>query len=150
MFYLGQKLFRNHIVQLCLIGISFALALIAQHLSSHSVQTSIMNFMTISFDYLFNTHNHIGFFKHIAFPAIFYVISSILLLWMGIFNLKTFLLEDNKADLILRMMLAILQIGLFGLFFVTGGMLFENFSLFGLMIFFICALIVSGFASDHK
>ncbi|WP_068676751.1 hypothetical protein [Oceanobacillus sp. Castelsardo] len=149
MLQLGKKLFYNNPIQLLLILTCLALALLAQKLSFNIIHLSLNQFIAAKTDRIFLAQDNFSFIFNVTLPSLSFILSATLLIWMGITNLILFKSEDNKINIILRFILAMIQIAFFIFFLYTGGKVFFYFSMFILIVFVMGGIILSGLGCEE-
>lgn len=150
MFAYGKFLFRINLVQLILIGMCLGGAILARYLAIELDHVSLTNFISTSFENIFNANSEYGFLKNLVIPGLLYILSGMILFWMGVVNLVTFLQEEKRFDQSLRAILGILQVVLFGWFIFTGGKLLLYYAVFAFLLLILIAAIVSGLSSGKN
>lgn len=147
---LGNKIFRNNIIQLSCILICFILVFLAQILTTNLPDVSLFEFISLSIKNLIGDEKtfHVGL--NVLLPAIMYLGACLLFLWMAISNFIIFNEEDNTTNIVLRIFLVLTQIILFGWFIYVGGKLFIYFAVFTAATLFIAIALSRIFSSDHN
>ncbi|MCM3789136.1 hypothetical protein M3221_12050 [Domibacillus indicus] len=143
MFELGVKIFKINAVQILFILICFGLAILAKSLSIDTTGLSLSEFISINIQNLFEEQQSYSAAMNIWLPIALYVISALLLLWMGITNIATLSLEEGKINTSLKVLLGAAEIGFVGWFLFEGGKLFLYAAAFAFLLLFIVALFTS-------
>jgi hypothetical protein len=150
MLQLGKRLFVNNPIQVLIILTSFALALLVLKLPSNMIHLSLYQFISARTDTINPAEVNFNFILGVTLPSLFFILSSSLLIWLGIINLILFSREKIKINVIPRFILAIIQISLFILFIYMGGKVFFYFSLFVVIVFVMGGFILSGLAVEER
>jgi hypothetical protein len=148
MIELGKVIFRVNPLQLFFILFCLGLAILAKSISIEMSGVTLSSFINTSFENVFAEKESFSVFKNVVLPAIFYLISCFLLLWMCITNFITLPYEETKVDITLKILLGICQAVLFGWFLFVGGKLFVYFTIFSIIILIATGMIISAFASS--
>lgn len=146
----GKKLFPLNFVQIILIILCMGMAIIAKHFSVNISGIPISTFIDLNFKYIFNQSHEYNLLLNILIPALLYMLSCFLLLGMAITNLGMLKQEENKIDFTLKVVLGLLQIGLFAYFFYIGGKLFLYYAAFSIILLLAVSLIVSALLSRDQ
>lgn len=148
MIELGKTLFRINGVQFLIITLCMGIAIWAKYTAINLDHVSLSNFITQNFDNLFHENQQYSLSANVLMPALMYIASSVVLLWMGITNFITLSLEETKTDFSLRLLLGLSQIILFGLFLFIGGKLALYSAVFSLLVLIAVGILVSAFADS--
>lgn len=150
MLQLGKKWFDNNPIQLLIILTCLVLALLAQKLSSNIIHLSLNQFISARTDSIFLNQENFSFILNVTLPSLFFILSSFLIIWMGITNLIFFKRENNIINVVLRCILGVTQIALFVFFLYTGGKVFFYFLLFIFIVFVMGRFILSGLGTVKR
>jgi hypothetical protein len=151
MIELGKNIFKVNATQLFTIIFCFGLAFIAKYFSMGIANLTVSEFISMSFNNIFSSNEEeYSIFLNVLLPAIFYVVSCILLLWVGITNFFTIMMEEYKVDRILKSILGIFQIILCSYFLIIGGKLILKLVAFTLVSIIIVAFITSSLNSSTR
>lgn len=150
MLQLGKRLLVNNPIQVLIILTSFVLALLTLKLPSTVIHLSLNQFISARTDTIYLDENNFNFILSVTLPSLFFILSSSLLIWLGIINLILFSREKIKNKVIPRFILAIIQIALFILFIYMGGKVFFYFSLFVVIVFVMSGFILSGLVVEER
>lgn len=146
----GKRIFSNNIVQLIVILTCFMLAVLAQKLSINLSHVPLSQFISLSVDNIFAEEETFSIWLNVVLPAIMYLGACLLFLWMGITNFLSFKEEGTTPSSVLRFLLAVSQVLLFGWFLFVGGKLFIYYAAFSLVLLFFVAFLVWIFSSDSR
>ncbi|WP_188206863.1 hypothetical protein [Alkalibacillus aidingensis] len=146
----GQKIFSNHVVQLIVIFACFILAFIAQNLSINLSHIPLTQFISLSIDNIFAEEESFNIWLNVILPAIMYFGACLLFMWMGISNFLSFKQEDTTPSKVLRFLLAVSQVLLFGWFLFVGGKLLIYYAALSLVFLFLVAFFIWVFSSDSR
>ncbi|TFH61220.1 hypothetical protein [Peribacillus frigoritolerans] len=150
MFELGRTIIRVNTVQLILIVLCLGFAIMAKNLSINLSHLSISDFISQSFANIFTKNPQYNLFLNMVLPSILYVVSCLLLLWMGVTNFFSLILEETKLNWSLRFLLGLSQIVLFILFLYTGGKLALYSATFSIIVALAVGVIISGFRDERS
>lgn len=146
----GQRIFSNNVVQLIVILTCFILAFLAQNLSINLSHVPLSQFISLSIDNIFAEEVTFSIWLNVVLPAIMYLGACLLFLWVGITNFLFFKEEGATSSSVLRFLLAVSQVLLFGWFLFIGGKLFIFYAAFFLVLLLFLAFLIRFFSSDSR
>ena len=150
MFELGKTIFRINGIQLAAIIFCMGLAIWAKFIAINLDHVTLAEFISLNFDNIFAESRSYSLGENVFLPSMMYIISCLMLLWMGITNLITSSSEETKFNFSLRLILGVSQVILFGWFLYTGGKLALYSAVFSLVLLAAVAFIVSVFTHNDS
>lgn len=150
MLTLGKRLFGVNWVQLVSILGVLGLGCVAKYFALGVDDVSISTFVSTSLDSIFEEYEPYNVWLNVLLPILLYMVSCFFLLWLGITNFATLKEEETKIDLILKTLIGIIQMALFGWFLFEGVRLLFYYAAFAAVMFVAIGLIIASLVTREQ
>lgn len=118
------------------------LAIWANHLAVELQGVSLSDFISQMINEILGEEKSYSPWINIFFPVLMYICSGVLLIWMAISNFVV-VSSENIINKILRVLLGICQVVMFGLFVYLGSKLFLYYIAFAILITIVVGLFIA-------